>query len=873
MSAMTSSGEQEARVVPRSFEDFFEEATGRRAYVWQSRLANGLLGGEAPEWLCVPTGLGKTSILWCWAWALAQDLARCAHVPGETRRLPIRLHLIVDRRVVVDDTTAEAHRLQEALRDAAARGPAVVWVAEQLQRLSDDDFGEDAEVVQVRSLRGGLPRLPENVRHPVVPAVVTGTVDLVGSRLLWRGYGVARQRRPIEAALTGLDSWLVLDEAHMSGQLLRTLRVLAVQHEQETRLAGGMPGRWVTFMTATPPQGATGFELDWAAEFAQSPDLEQRRAQRKATLLTLTDSPAGVKAGAGLVATVAKVPVAPGMATLMFCNTPAEARRVVVAARKRPDADKIDVLLLVGGMPQRFRSRVLASLAPFKTGAPGRAEARGVLIVATQTLEVGADLDVDHLVTATASLEALVQRFGRANRVGARTGCTLTVHLPAPLADPDPVYGDSELRMRGALRQARPCNLWGFEHLIEQLTAEQTGEVTQQVSAVLPRHVFEAYVHTQGSPHEPAVARWLRPVDDPRAEVQVCFRDSLAQVADEFAVIGHLDRHPPLPDEVWTVPLTLARELVSGQDAPRAVVMDPSRSTPTTRLDDPASQLNPAILMVLQPVQDAFGVPGAGTDLSQSDPPEQRPFRLELLSVDAGDESRGDVLRANGELPTPLFTATGEDTGWVEVTPARMLDEVVPSQACGLDGHGRHVERRARAWASRLGLPPDMVGDIGLAARWHDEGKRAEIMQDELRFVLDASGAIHQIDYPEAIAKSLMPRRWWRRVRELAGVPPGYRHEAGSADAFDQHLSTVGAHDAALVRHLILTHHGSFRGCGPAIRHEQVPIPTYQDATTPQWAHRPTEFTHLNNRYGPYSLAFAEAIVRLADWHESTRLT
>ncbi|MGW2397138.1 CRISPR-associated helicase Cas3' [Kitasatospora sp. NPDC001664] len=52
------------------------------------------------------------------------------------------------------------------------------------------------------------------------------------------------------------------------------------------------------------------------------------------------------------------------------------------------------------------------------------------LLIATQVVEVSLDLDVDVLFTAAAPLEALLQRFGRINRIGTREPADVIVHTP-----------------------------------------------------------------------------------------------------------------------------------------------------------------------------------------------------------------------------------------------------------------------------------------------------------------------------------------------------------------------------------------------------------------------------------------------------------
>ena len=268
------------------FRELFRELTGVEPYGWQVRAGAALAAGAPPDELSAPTGTGKTLLQACWLYGVVVDAARM--LAGERRRVPRRYVVVVDRRVVVDDTFATAQRLAHRLNTAET--PAIVSARDLLRSAYVPHDPGDEGVLDVVLLRGGMGERPENTRHPARPAIIVGTVDLIGSRLLGRGYGITPERRPIEMALIATDSLIVLDEAHLSRQLAATLSVLGGQAAGESGLDGRTPPRQILTMTATPTGVGTFFDLD--EEVRRSPEFAERRRRRRATPVRIVDAQA-----------------------------------------------------------------------------------------------------------------------------------------------------------------------------------------------------------------------------------------------------------------------------------------------------------------------------------------------------------------------------------------------------------------------------------------------------------------------------------------------------------------------------------------------------------------------------------------------------
>ena len=412
------------------FAEFFNAIHGDPPFPWQQKLVDQLACEDQwPEVLDLPTGAGKTAALDAAVFhlALRADTPQCA---------ALRIILVVDRRLVVDDADRRARKIACALGDPThvpEAGRAVVEaVAQRLQQLAGN--GEQP-LVAVR-LRGGAPLEHDWVRSPTQPTILCSTVDQVGSRLLFRGYGVSDRMKPVHAGLLGEDSLILLDEAHLSNPFNETLQAIR---------AIGSAKVTAVVLTATPDRRYER-RLELGKPDRTHPVLQPRiEAAKPARLMKPIPSadPAGAftRAVRELAERLRRGGIA-APAVGVVVNRVDLARAIFERLRTSMEGE---VELLIGRSRDVDRRQIEGKLDPFRTGAAERAAAAPLTVVATQCLEVGVDLDLDGLVTQGASLDALRQRFGRLNRAGrpipAAGAILVTTESVAKKAD-DPVYGD-----------------------------------------------------------------------------------------------------------------------------------------------------------------------------------------------------------------------------------------------------------------------------------------------------------------------------------------------------------------------------------------------------------------------------------------------
>ncbi|MFH0901595.1 MAG: type I-U CRISPR-associated helicase/endonuclease Cas3 [Pseudomonadota bacterium] len=674
------------------FSAFFEGVHGYPPFPWQERLAATVLANGWPPCLALPTASGKTACMDIAVFALAAGGMR-----RETRQ-PRRIFFVIDRRIVVDEAYERARRIVASLQ--ASDSGIVAVVAASLGELSAGGPPLAAAV-----LRGGIYRDDRWTSSPVQPTIVVGTVDQIGSRLLHRGYGVSPFGWPIHTGLIGNDSVIFLDEAHCSQPFASTLEWIKHYRSAEwASLPLDLPFA-VVEMTATPTNETHVFradERDWA-----HPVLGRRLAASKpATLVVARPKQSGFVST--VVIEASRLSVAGAATTAVVVNRVATARSVFAALQERTDLDA-DVILLMGRARPADRDALLAEYGARLVSSRRRdASHRRLIVVATQCIEVGADLDFDAMVTECCPIDALRQRFGRLNRLGLCETALAAVVVRKEQTESskdDPVYGVALARTWAWLQQrataeghatvdmgVRAIEAWldaapeGRERLLAEL---RSPSLTAPV--VLPSHC-DAWAQTFPAPHVcPDPAAYLHGVGCGLPDVQIVWRSDLPETESD-AWQDIVAMCPPGTTEAISVPLHAARAWLSGRTADLVDVegardddgedeQSAERSRPALKWRGPDSDETSVVFAPTLSPDDLLVVPASygGCDRFGWHPESTSPV------ADLGDELRAArrraILRLHPAVVAGWLPADSPIVSLVETLVATALTETVDAEA------------------------------------------------------------------------------------------------------------------------------------------------------------------------------------------------
>lgn len=810
----------------QNFDDWFEDITGNQPYLYQKRLAE---AEELPIVIDVATGLGKTAaIVLAWLW-------RRKYEDDEALRIktPRRLVYILPMRTLVDQTV-------ESIQ---------VW----LNKIAKNNQENDENRIKVYQLMGGAVSKDWD-RDPSADCIIVGTQDQILSRCLNRGYSMNKYMWPMHFGLLNQDCLFVVDETQLMGAGLRTTAQLQ-----------GLRKTWKTYgVTHTVWMSAT-LDVDLLSTADHQPDLHsasarfvlndsdreepevKKRLNAKKQLQKFSiDCPAKEKDEAAYISALVQQIEAEAnegrTLILVICNRVRRAQALYSALISKRQTLLIHSRFRAGDRKEQNKKLLDVNLSG--------------IVVATQAVEAGIDISAQCLFTELSPWSSFVQRVGRCNRKGeynvAKVYWIDFEDLTEESARP---YELEELKQTRALlnrlEQVGPLELQTFAAGLSE------GEKPKsKIEGMIPRkhdlmQLFDTSADLAG--HDIDISCFIR--DTKNVDVAIAWRNWDGEIPpDNFPALQQ--------NELCQIGIGAAKEFLKKA---KGYVFDRLQNS-------------------WEPVDARSIYPG------------------QMILVKCQDGGYLETIGFTGDAKHKPNPIAYEDIGNENDASD---DNSYVGEFVSLKQHSEDIVSALKATLDQLQMNDLPVFELKRSARWHDAGKAHHVFQKMLHYKApeEQKGVM--------LAKS--DRTWKQRKEDPYKYDSdrrGFRHELVSA------LLAIQTETNFLIPYLVACHHGRVRMTIQSRPTEQTPtdsrpkryaLGVHEGDSLPEidlgdglviaatkvslacmelggtaevqdnddgtvslavrsWTEQAVE---LLENYGPFRLAFLEALIRTADWQAS----
>ena len=837
-----------------AFGEAFTSLTGNPPFPWQRVLYDKFAAGDFPDSCSLPTGLGKTSIIAIWLIALS----------GARSSVPRRLVYVVNRRTVVDQSSREAEKVRERLRR-------VTPLSSALRQMCAVPPDAEEPPLAISTLRGEFADNREWSADPARPAIIVGTVDMIGSRLLFGGYGVGFKAKPLHAGFLGQDVLLVHDEAHLEPAFQALLTAIQVEQKRCDEFGTFR----VMALSATSRGGDRVFGL--TPEDHKQPEVRKRISATKT--IRLHESRDAKKLAEQIGDLAVELHQDSGRAVLVFVRRVDDVEKVV---KKLPTGASEQLTGTLRGLERDglVKKPIFQRFLPESDRARDVTPAEGtVYLVCTSAGEVGANLSADHMVCDLSTFDSMAQRLGRVNRFGNRDDTRIDVVAPKEFDAAD----DYESRLNATLALLEQLHGDGSPAAIDKLDGGARIAAFAPAPTFLPTSdiLFDAWALTtirDKLPGRPPVEPYLHGLEDEsRAETFVAWREEVGVITDELLddydaaqllADYAIKPHERLRDSSSRVFDRLKRLKAAGETPVWIVSADGTVEVTTLGTLIHSGKEAISYKTVLLPPS-AGGLENgmlSGNSESASDVADEffdHKGIQRRVRVWKGDPAFEDKTKGMRPARKPIkFPVSQEDEDaearwwhWFELPRASDSDgSTLNLRPVWWTTHTDDVVRRTDEIVTNLRLPDELRRAFHLTAMWHDLGKRRPLFQRILGNTEPGATLLAKS------GKNKLPN----------GVREDYRHEFGSlvdvldeAQAFQAEFRTLPEDMRDLVLHLIASHHGRGR---PHFPQDEASDPEATMRVAADIAAEvPRRFARLQRRYGRWGLAYLESLLRAAD--------